>query len=153
MLAATALYLVSFASQMLLSAPVTARVSVAPFVVVQAVLIWLWIAVHTRRLHDAGRPTGIVIGVAMVYALEVVLLTLLIWTLASAAGSGGVGGDAGIFHLFVILYLLGTMTGDSDLAGMQIWLIGFAVVMFLPVLIAIGFSLWTATRPSASSSS
>ena len=73
--------------------------------------------------------------------------------LASAAGgSGGAGGDAGIFHLFVILYLLGMMAGDPSLAGLQVWLMGFAVVMFLPVLIAIGFSLWTATRPSASSS-
>ena len=32
-----------------------------------------------RRLHDAGRPTGLVIGIAMIYALEVVLLMLLIW--------------------------------------------------------------------------
>ena len=151
-LAAIALYLVSFASQMLLSAPVTARVSVVPFVMVQIVLIWLWIVVHVRRLRDAGRPTGIVIGVAMVYALEVVLLTLLIWILASAAGSGGASSDAGIFHLFVIFYLLGVMAGDPSLAGLQIWLIGFAVVMFLPVLIAICFSLWTATRPGASSS-
>jgi hypothetical protein len=151
-LAAIALYLVSFASQMLLSAPVTARMSVVPFVMVQIVLIWLWIVVHMRRLRDAGRPTGIVIGVAMVYALEVVLLTLLIWILASAAGSGGASDDAGIFHLFIILYLLGVMAGDPSLAGLQIWLMGFAVVMFLPVLIAIGFSLWTATRPSASSS-
>jgi uncharacterized membrane protein YhaH (DUF805 family) len=150
-LAAIALYLVSFASQMLLSAPVTARVSVVPFVLVQIVLIWLWIVVHMRRLHDAGRPTGIVIGIALVYALEVVLLTLLIWILA-AGGAGGASTDAGIFHLFVILYLLGVMAGDPSLAGLQVWLIGFAVVMLLPVLIAIGFSLWTATRPSASSS-
>jgi uncharacterized membrane protein YhaH (DUF805 family) len=149
-LAAIALYLVSFASQMLLSAPVTARVSVVPFVMVQVVLIWLWIVVHVRRLHDAGRPTGIVIGVAMVYALEVVLLTLLIWILAAAPG--GASSDAGIFHLFVILYLLGVMAGDPSLAGLQVWLMGFAVVLFLPVLIAVCFSLWTATRPSASSS-
>ena len=48
----------SFASQMLLSAPVTAQVSVVPFVLVQVVLIWVWIVLHTRRLRDAGRPTG-----------------------------------------------------------------------------------------------
>ena len=40
------------------------------------------------------------------------------------------------------------MTGDPNLGALQIWLMGFAVVMFLPVLIAIGFSLWAATRPS-----
>ena len=46
-LAVIAVYLASFASQMLLSAPVTARVSVVPFVLVQVVLIWLWIVLHT----------------------------------------------------------------------------------------------------------
>ena len=41
------------------------------------------------------------------------------------------------------------ITGDPDLGAMQIWLMGFAGLMLLPVLIAVGFSLWTATRPSA----
>jgi hypothetical protein len=148
-LAVTGLYLVSFVSQMLLSAPVTARMSVAPFVVVQAVLIGLWIVLHRRRLRDAGRPAGIVIGIALVYALEAVLLALLIGILTSAAAqSGDPDGAASIFHLFVILYLIGSLSGDSQLAGLQLWLIGLAGVLFLPVIIAIIFSLWTATRPS-----
>ena len=150
--AVLAVYALSFVSQMLLSAPVTARMSVVPFVLVQMVLIAVWIVLHRRRLHDAGRPTGIVIGVALVYALEVVLLTLLIWLLAStgntSAGSDFAGSGGGIFHLFAILYLLGVMTGDPGLGALQIWLMGFAVVMVLPILIAIGFSLWAATRPS-----
>jgi uncharacterized membrane protein YhaH (DUF805 family) len=149
-LAAIAVYVVGFVSQMLLSAPVIARLSVVPFVLVQIVLIWLWIVLHMRRLRDAGRPTGIVIGVAVVYALEVVLLTLLVWILNPTSGSGDFAGDtAGIFHLFAILYLLGMLTGDPHLGVLQIWLMGFAVLMFLPVLVAILFSLWTATRPSA----
>jgi hypothetical protein len=139
---------------MLLSAPVTAQMSVAPFVLVQIVLIWLWILLHRRRLRDAGRPTGIATGVALVYALEVVLLTLLIWILNPPSGSGDFAGDtAGIFHLFAILYLLGMMTGVPNLGGLQIWLMGFAALIFLPVVIAILFSLWTATRPSAPASS
>lgn len=150
--AVIAVYLLSFVSQMLLSTPVTARLSVVPFVLVQIVLIWLWIVLHRRRLRDAGRATGIVIGVALVYALEVVLLTLLIWILTSVSGRTG-GGDfagetAGVFHLFAILYLLGMMTGDPTLGVLQIWLMGFAAVMLLPVLIAISFSIWAATRPS-----
>jgi uncharacterized membrane protein YhaH (DUF805 family) len=150
--AAIAVYLLSFASQMLLSAPVTGRLSVVPFVLVQIVLIWIWIVVHRRRLNDARRSTGIVIGIALVYVLEVVLLTLLIWILTSASGKSGAGdfaGDtAGVFHLFAILYLLASLSGDASLGVLQIWLIGFAVVMFVPVLIAICFSIWAATRPS-----
>jgi uncharacterized membrane protein YhaH (DUF805 family) len=152
-LAVIALYVLSFVSQMLLSAPVTGRMSVVPFVLVQIVLISLWIVVHRRRLHDAGRPTGIVIGVALVYALEMVLLTLLIWILTANSGSSDFAGEtAGVFHLFAILYLLGTITGDPNLASLQIWLMGFIAVLFLPVLIAILFSLWAATRPSAPTS-
>jgi hypothetical protein len=149
MLAVIAVYLASFVSQALLSAPVTAQVSVVPFLLVQVALIWLWIVLHTRRLRDAGRPTGIVIGIAMIYALEVVLLVLLIWLiLASAGPSGGAGSDASIFNLFVILYLLGMMTGDPNLGALQIWMVGFAAVMLLPVVIALVFSVWTATRTS-----
>ena len=148
-LAVFALYVLSFASQMLLSAPVTARMSVLPFVLVQIVLIPVWVVVHQRRLHDAGRPAGIAIGVALIYALQVVLLTLLIWSLTPNSGTGDFAGSrAGVFHLVAILYLLGTMAGDPSLSGLHIWLMGFAAVMFLPVLIAIFFSLWAATRPS-----
>ena len=151
-LAVIAVYLASFASQVLLSAPVTARVSIVPFMLVQVALIWLWIVLHTRRLRDAGRPTGIVVGIAMIYVLEVVLLVLLIWLiLASAGPTGGASSDASIFHLFVILYLLGMMTGDPTLGALQIWMMGFAAVMLLPVAIAVVFSLWTATRTNTTS--
>jgi hypothetical protein len=149
-LAAIGVYFASFVSQILLSAPVTARMSVAPFVVVQAVLIWLWIVLHWRRLRDAGRPAGIVIGIALVYALTAVLLALIICILTSpGAQSGDPDNPASIFHLFAILYLIGMMAGQSQLAGLQAWLIVFAFVMFLPVVIAMIFSLWAATRPSA----
>ena len=148
-LAVLAVYVASFISQMLLSAPVTAHVSVVPFVVVQAVLIWLWIVLHRRRLLDAGRPSGVAIGIAMIYVIEVALLALLIWVLTSSAGEAS--GNAGVFHLFTILYLIGMMSGESQLGVLQVWLIGFAVLMFLPVVIAAVFSIWTATRPSLSS--
>jgi uncharacterized membrane protein YhaH (DUF805 family) len=147
-LAVGMVYLASFVSQMLLSAPVTASASVLPFIVVQAALIWAWIVLHQRRLRDAGRPAGIVVGIAMIYVLEVVLLALVVWMLSSSAGQSGDGDGASIFHLFAFFYLLAMMTGESNLAGMQVWLFGFAVVMFLPVVIAIVFSLWAATRPT-----
>ena len=92
-LAVIAVYAVSFLSQMLLSAPVTARMSVVPFVLVQIVLIAVWIVLHRRRLHDAGRPTGVVIGIAMIYALEVVVLTLLIWIVSAPSGTSSFADD------------------------------------------------------------
>ena len=70
----------------------------------------------------------------MIYALEVVLLALLIWVADRPGRQQHFADDgAGIFHLFVILYLLGSISGDSNLGGLQIWLMGFAAVMLLPV--------------------
>ena len=96
--AALGIYVLSFASQVLLAAPVTSRLSVAPFALAQALLIASWIVLHRWRLHDAGRPTGIVTGIAIVYALEIVLLIVIVaWILsATASSSGGVGPGAGI---------------------------------------------------------
>ena len=147
--AVLAVYLLSFVSQMLLSPPVTAHLSVVPFVLAQGALIGLWIVLHRRRLSDAGRPSGIAIGIAMVYALAVVLLVIVVWLLLSnAAGNDGAGSEASILHLFVILYFLAQLTGDPNLGVLQIWVMGFVALMLLPVVIALGFSLWTATRPS-----
>jgi hypothetical protein len=144
-----AVYFLGFASQMLLSGPVTRQLGVLPFVAAQAVLIWFWIGLHMRRLRDAGRPTGVVLGVASVYALSVVLLVILLWLVLSSAGGEGAGPNAGILQLFVVLSLLGSMSGESGLGPLQIWVVGFAVLMLLPVAIALGFSIWAVMQPSA----
>jgi hypothetical protein len=115
---------------------------------VQAVLIAVWIVLHQRRLHDAGRPAGIVLGVAAVYALEVILLAILVG-LMLAGTSDGVGPQSSLLNIFVVLYFLTLLTGDPTLGALQIWILGFVVVMLLPVAIALGFSFWAATRPSA----
>jgi hypothetical protein len=148
--AALLLYIASFISQILLSQPVTARLSVVPFLIVQVVLIGLWIVLHRRRLNDAGRPWGTVIGIAMVYALEVALLAILMAFIVSlnAAGDGGASGDNAVLNLFVIFYLLTLFSGDTGFGGLQLWLMGFAAVLLLPVVIAVCFSIWAATRPS-----
>jgi uncharacterized membrane protein YhaH (DUF805 family) len=152
-LAVIAVYLVSFISQMLLSAPVTSRLGVAPFALAQIALIWLWIVLHRRRLRDAGRPSGIVFGIAFVYALQVLLLLLLVWMIvASNAGTSETADTgAGLLHLFTVLYLLGMMTGDPALTGLQLWLAGLIALLLIPVLIGLCFSLWAATRPSVTS--
>ena len=56
---------------------------------VQVALISVWIVLHQSRLRDAGRPTGVAIGIACLYALEIVLL-ILVWLIMS-----GVPGDSG----------------------------------------------------------
>ena len=67
----------SFLSQFLLAAPITARASVIPFLLVQVAVAWAWYALHVRRLRDAGRPTGAAIALTILYALAIVLLLLV----------------------------------------------------------------------------
>ena len=150
-LAVSVVYLLSFGSQVLLSPPVTARMSVVPFALTQAVLIVAWTVLHARRLRDAGRAGGLAIGIAVVYALEIVLLTILVWLILASSGAagGGAGSEATILQLFIFLYLLTLLAGDPTLGALQIWIMGFVVLLLLPVAIALGFSLWTATRPRA----
>ena len=64
-----AIYIAGFCAQMLLDGAVRARAGLTPFMVAQTVLLWAWLAIHIKRLRDAGqRPAG-AIGVAVVYAL------------------------------------------------------------------------------------
>jgi hypothetical protein len=148
-LAVIVVYLLSFVSQTLLSAPVTAHLNVAPFVLVQAVLIAVWIVLHQRRLNDAGRPAGIVLGVAAVYALEVILLAIVVGLMLASTANDGVGPQSSLLNVFIVLYFLSMLSGGPSLGALQVWIFGFVVVMLLPIAIALGFSVWAATRPSA----
>jgi hypothetical protein len=150
-LAVLAVYIVSFVSQVLLAPPVTKWAGVWAFALVQAALIWIWIVLHGRRLRDAGRPAGLAIGIACVYALEVVLLVLVVWLMLSAGFNrpDESASSASILHLFVLVYLSALLTGDPGLGELRLWMIGFVVLMLLPVLIAFWFSVWVGTRPRA----
>jgi uncharacterized membrane protein YhaH (DUF805 family) len=140
----------SLGSQTLLSAPVTGVAGVWLFVLAQAVLIVAWIALHRRRLRDAGRPSGMAIGIALVYALEVALLTLLIWALTSPGALRGDPDAAGsYFQLYAVVYMLAALSGDPHLGAVHAWMTGLAIVLVLPIVIGVAFSFWTATRPSA----
>jgi uncharacterized membrane protein YhaH (DUF805 family) len=150
---AIGLYFLSFASQILLAAPVTRHASVFAFAAAQIVLIAVWLALHRRRLRDAGRPLGIATGVAIVYALEVLFLIIVVGLMLSSSATDGAGPNASILQLFVIIYLLTMLTGDPSLGPLQLWIFGFVVLMALPIVIALGFSIWTAILPSAAGES
>lgn len=144
---AIGLYFLSFASQILLASPVTRHASVFAFAAAQIVLIAVWLALHRRRLRDAGRPLGIATGVAIVYALEVLFLVIVVGLMLSSSATDGAGPNATILQLFVIVYLLTMLTGDTG--PLQLWIFGFVVLMALPIVIALGFSIWAAILPSA----
>lgn len=149
-LAAIAVYLVSFLSQFLLAAPITERASVVPFLLLQIVLAWIWYGLHVRRLRDAGRPTGSAIALTILYGLAIVLLLLVMLTIDAPGQPTGPDATpfAGVFQIFLVLYLIGMIVGDPNLGMFGYVLLGVIALVMLPLLIAIGFTVWVGTRPS-----
>src|SRR5262245_64840517 len=77
-LAVLLVYVLVFASQLLLSTPVTRHANVIPFALVQGLLTFSWYVLHAKRLRDAGRGTGVATALAILYAMSVVLFLLLV---------------------------------------------------------------------------
>lgn len=141
-IAVAAIYVASFASQVLLSVSVTAQTGLWSFALVQMVLIWLWLVLHTKRLHDAGQNAGVAGGIAAIYLLAIVLLLMIMGVMHADVSSSG---DAPrVWQLFAVIYFFADLAGG--VAGY--WLLAVTVLMLAPVALALGFSLWAATRPS-----
>src|SRR5690242_17587530 len=72
------IYLAGLAAQVLLMPDVVARSGIWAFCAVQAALIWAWLAIHIKRLRDAGQGPATAIAVAVIYALAVTLMMVLL---------------------------------------------------------------------------
>lgn len=147
-----AVYAAGIAAQFLLSGEVTARAGVGPFIVVQAVLIWVWLVLHVRRLRDAARTPAAAIGVALIYALSLALLLLLIAFLTNpdAVGQPGAGErppSAAATGTLLLLFLL-AIVFKPDFGVFTTILKGLILIAFLPAVISLLFSIRTGLRPS-----
>jgi len=149
--AALVVYAVSFASQALVSAPVIMHGGEWPFALAQGVVLWSWYAVHAKRLRDAKSTAGVAGGIAIVFALSVVLFCLVLAfildlgdsTRTSEEGSGFI-----VIPWFLLVLLVRIWAGGPEL-GMLSWtLAGFIIAILIPLGLALGCSLWAATRPS-----
>lgn len=149
-IAVVLVYLVSFLSQALLSAPVTGRGGLWPFTLLQAGLVWAWVMLHAKRLRDAGKPSGLAVGIACLYVLAVVLLLLVMAMITASDTSSGnfLLAGQGFIHLFIVLYVIGAVLGSAEFGMLTYWLMGFVALLLTPLGIALGFSIWTGTRPS-----
>jgi uncharacterized membrane protein YhaH (DUF805 family) len=147
---AIAVYVAGAGSQLLTMPDVLVHAGFWPFALVQALLIWIWFAVHAKRLHDAGHGIGLAAGVAILYALSVLLLVIV-----AAAFYGPLAGQVSdantaaalglILFLSVIAVLLGSPHYDLS------WLmVAFLVLLALvPIALAIFVTIWAAAQPSA----
>jgi uncharacterized membrane protein YhaH (DUF805 family) len=142
-------YAVGLASQALLTGPVLLRVGLWPFIVLHAALLWVWYAVHARRLRDAGRDVGPAIGIAIVNVLSVTFLVMVMLLLVTPVeGQPGetVGGVLATWIVF--MFMLQVLSGNVQLGWFGILLDVLLFIALVPISLAVGFSLWAGTRGS-----
>lgn len=146
---AAAVYAAGAASHLLTLPEVIARAGLWPFVAVQASLVCIWFALHARRLRDAGKPAGLAAGVGLLYVLALALLIIV----AAAFFHGAIDAapdvnTASALGLLLFISILTTLLGSPhyDLAWLMVALLTLAAVV--PLIVAVVFTLWTATRPS-----
>jgi hypothetical protein len=144
-------YLAGIAAQGLLSGEVTARAGLWPFVITQAALISLWLALHMRRLRDAGQEPAGAIGVALIYVLSIALLLMLVafFTNPDAVPVDGERspGDAATGMLLVLF--LFAIVFKPDFGVFTTILKGLILIAFVPAAISLIFSIHTGMRPTA----
>jgi len=148
--AVVAVYLAGLLSQLLASAPVMARAGLAPFVLAQAFVAWSWLCLHAKRLRDAGEGTDTAVVIALLYALAV-LLFVLVFALVGDPVAAGATGASGMrpASAFVLLLLLATLAGDTNLGLFDYVIIAALLLVGLTVALAIGFSVASFRRPRA----
>lgn len=149
---ALAVYLLGAASHLLTTPAVIVRAGLWPFMAAQALLIWVWFVLHARRLHDAGRGSGLAVGIGILYVLSVVLLMFIADSFFNSTdGLMANPGATGALELILLLYVIVTLIGSPhyDLAWLMV--VGLLLIGFAPVVVALIFSVWTARRPSRES--
>ena len=148
-MAVIAVYFLGLASQSLLTRPIMERAGLLPFILLHAVLLWAWFAIHAKRLRDAGRDIGPAVGIAIVNVLAITFLLMVISFLVSPV-EGQPGETAGgVLGTWVVLILLiEVFSGASHLGWLGRVLMVIVGIAMLPVLLALGFSIWAGTRQS-----
>jgi len=144
---AAVVYGTALLSALLISPPVLLRAGLAPFALVQAIAIWCWFCLHAKRLRDADRQVGVAVAIAVLYALAVILFLLLV---ALIMPFGDAAQRAHAEDVPVLPLLIATLTAETGIFAYVAAAILALVVA--PVPVAIGFSIWAATRPAATSS-
>jgi uncharacterized membrane protein YhaH (DUF805 family) len=144
---AAVVYGTALLSALLISPPVLLRAGLAPFALVQAIAIWCWFCLHAKRLRDADRQVGVAVAIAVLYALAVILFLLLV---ALIMPFGDAAQRARAEDVPVLPLLIATLTAETGIFAYVAAAILALVVA--PVPVAIGFSIWAATRPAATSS-
>ena len=147
--AAIAVYVAGAASHLLTAPDVLARAGLWPFIMAQALLIWIWFVLHAKRLHDAGRGVGIVTAVSILYTLSVALMIIIAASFYGAvAGEMPDANSAGALGLILFVWIVAILLGTPhyDLAWLMVAIL--LLIALVPIALAVAVTLWAASQPS-----
>jgi hypothetical protein len=130
---AAVVYGTALLSFLLISPPVMLRVG-------------CWFCLHAKRLRDADRQIGVAVAIVVLYALAVILFLLLV---ALIMPFGDVAQTARADDVLALLLLIAALTAESGIFAYVAAAI--LALVIAPVPMAIGFSIWAATRPAVRS--
>jgi uncharacterized membrane protein YhaH (DUF805 family) len=152
-IAVVLLYLAAAASQALTLADVIKSAGLWPFLAAQIVLVWIWYALHAKRLRDAGKPVGVAVATCLLYVLSVVLLVIIAGAFYGAlAGQGTDPNTASALGLILFVSIIAMLSGapHDSLAWLIVAIL--LVIAYLPIILAVVTTVWAATRPTAEGS-
>jgi hypothetical protein len=149
-IAAAGVYAAGVASHALTTADVIARVGLWAFVGVQALLVWIWFAVHAKRLRDAGRGAGLAAGVALLYILSIVLLVIVAAAFFNTAAADAADPNtASALGLILLVAVVAVLAGSANYDVAWLLVAALTLVALLPVIVTVLCTVWVATRPSS----
>ena len=156
MLAIIVVYLLGLASHALTAPDWLDRGGLIAFALVQLLLLWSWYALHVKRLRDAGHVPAPAVGVALIYLLALVLLLMILTFFMQSGEQSIASGDrlpgSGVLALYMILFVFGVFGNFGDVGILNVTAALVVLILASPILIVTGFTLWAATRPSATPS-
>lgn len=147
--AAVGVYLAGPLSQSMLSRTMVDTASIIPFAAFSCGTLWVWYAIHAKRLSDAGRkrwPAIVIFWFLALMLLIVLSMTAIFLALETKDAEGAPASS--VLGLYVLLAMFGVLFGVFDPTGFAPFIIGLFLVMLGPAVLSIAFSIWAGTRPS-----
>ena len=142
-------YVAGAASHLLTAPGIIAQAGPWPFAAIQTVLIWVWFVLHGKRLQDADLGTALAAGVSLLYALSVLLLVIVEASFAAAiSGQTGDAQAASGLELILLVSIIALLLESSQYDLTWAVVATLLAVEFIPIALAIGTTVWAATRPS-----
>jgi hypothetical protein len=147
--AALVVYALGAASHLLTAPDIIVRAGPWPFAAIQSLLIWLWFTLHSKRLRDAGLDAGLAAGVSLLYALSVVLLVIVEASFAAAISGQVLDANAASgLELILLIAVIAVLLQSSHFDLTWVVVAILLAIEFIPMALAIGTTIWAATRPS-----